>query len=405
MKRLFFALLILALTASALPALAQGQFAEIAGVYELSSGVGAWFTQLTVLDDGSFAGYYQDTDYDPGELDGAPYEATVYRCAFSGQLGRPERAGGAELDCTVVLLDCEAGEPCVRDGALYVTTAPAGIALNDRLRCFAPGTAVSELPEEFLAWVRMREAGIRWDSIPYTGIYNVTSDAGFSACDGAEALPAGEAGGAQADGTVWSFITAAPETEPTHVPEATPEPAEPAPAFRGLEFPVQAEVVNCKTGVSLRSAPSTKATLLAEAPLGAIVTLYSNAAYQGGDRWFVDAAYNGQRGYICIEYLDVILPDGLHFRRDDLKGTAGTVSALNRGTDLIMRAGPGTGFDNLGLLFGGEVLGYLDEARQDASGTCWYRCSYYGSECWISAKYTVLTLNDGRTYTGSRGVF
>ena len=205
--------------------------------------------------------------------------------------------------------------------------------------------------------------------------------------------------------------------EPTAAPAATgqwilfvdPDEAAaaqtPAPVREGLTFPVDAEVVNCRQCVSLRSAPSTQAALLAEVPLGELVQVYSNTAYPGSERWFVDAAYNGLRGYICIEYLDILLPEGLREMRGYLQGAAGTISAVSPGTDLIMRAGPGADSDVTGLLFGGEVLGYLGDARQDDGGTCWYHASYYGAECWISAKYTALTLNDGRTFTGSKGIF
>ena len=173
----------------------------------------------------------------------------------------------------------------------------------------------------------------------------------------------------------------------------------------GLTFPVDAEVVNCRQCVSLRSEPSTQAALLAEVPLGEVVQVYSNAAYRGSDRWFVDAGYNGLRGYICVEYLDILLPDAARTQRQDLRDAEGAISAVNPGTDLIMRDGPGADHAVTGLLFGGEVLGYLGDARLDGDGTCWYHASYYGAECWISAKYTALTLNDGTTYTGSRGVF
>ncbi len=223
------------------------------------------------------------------------------------------------------------------------------------------------------------------------------------------------------EGLSWVFTTPEPEAgEAVSLPDLFPEPEGDAPEGEdeweaeyvddaaqpeGIGYPVQAEVVNCKTGVSLRSQPSTKASLLCEVPLGEWVAVYGNQAFQGNDRWFVEAAYKGQRGYICIEYLDILLPEYLSYQRDYLKGLPGTVSAVNRGTDLILRDGPGTGYDSLGLLFGGEVLGYLGDARQDAGGTCWYHCSHYGEECWISAKYTVLTLNDGASYTGGKGIF
>ena len=238
------------------------------------------------------------------------------------------------------------------------------------------------------------------------------------------------AGAMAEEGLTWTFITPEPEVrQDVSRPDLPVGPegdaydgaAEPegddydddayedvqdaAPAQEGITYPVQAEVVNCKSGVSLRSQPSTKATLLCEVPLGEWVAVYGNQAWQGNDRWFVEAAYKGQKGYICIEYLDIILPEELRYQRDYLKGTDGIVSAVNPGTDLILRAGPGTGYDSLGLLFGGEVLGYLGEAKLDGSGTCWYHCSHYGEDCWISAKFTALTLDDGMTYTGGRGIF
>ena len=234
------------------------------------------------------------------------------------------------------------------------------------------------------------DAGITWEFI--TPVSEETPGS-------PEIQPEGDAPDDEAAATGWSLV---PEGDAVGEGDAVAE-GEGAP--EGLEYPVLAEVVNCKKAVSLRSEPSTKASLLAEVPLGALVYVYSNQAWMGNDRWFVDASYEGQRGYICVEYLDVMLPSSLRYQRDYLEGAAGTVSAVNSGTDLILRSGPGVRYDSLGLLFGGEVLAYTGEAKQDDSGTCWYRCSHYGEDCWISAKYTELTLNDGRTYTGGKGIF
>ncbi len=387
----------------------EGAFSDISGTYELSSGVGAWFTELTVDPDGTFSGYFQDTDMDGGELDGAAYQATIYGGAFSGSLSRPKRADAQELDCTVKELTWEQYEPYVSDGALRLSSRPSGLNSGDRLCFFMEGARAESLPEGFLVWVRMREGDIRWEEMPYAGMYNETADAGFSGVDTPEVWLPEQTGGAPKAALEWSFLEDAAEAteEPESRPAQAPADAEPATGngTGGIDYPVQAEVVNCKTGVSLRAKPSTKAALLAEVPLGELVSVYSNEAWLGNDRWFVEAQYNGQRGYICIEYLDVILPEDLIYQREYLKGMEGTVSAVNRGTDLILRAGPGTDRDSLGLLFGGEVLGYKGEAKRDASGTCWYRCSHYGEDCWISAKFTILTLNDGRSFTGSKGIF
>lgn len=412
MKR---ALLLLLLLALAMPAaLAAGDFSRVAGTYELSSGVGAWYTELHVSDDGSFTGHYQDLDMgDVGDLNGTPYQGAVYQCDFTGQLSAPEFIGDYEIDCTIQTLDREELPTWVADGVLNVFTSPSGLNARDKLRFFLEGAATADLPEGFLVWVRMREGGVRWESLPYNGIYNETADAGFSGSGDASGiiwLPDGEDTASGGSGQ-WEFVTGddgdAPAPRATAVPSALSagEADEGEEEAVGISYPVQAEVVNCQTGVSLRSQPSTKSELLAEVPLGALVSVHSNKAWLGNDRWFVEASYNGQQGYICVEYLDVILPDDLSYRREYLKGLDGFVSAVNPGSDLVLRDGPGKDYDSLGLLFGGEVLGYKGEAKKDAAGTCWYRCSHYGEDCWISAKYTVLTTNDGKSYTGSRGIY
>ena len=403
-KRCLCVLLSLALMLVA-PALAEGELDAVAGTYELSSGVGDWFTQLTVAADGSFSGYYQDTDMDGGELAGAAYESTVHCSRFTGTLVNVDRFGVWELDCKIGTLTWDEGPSYVRDGELRVPTRPSGLNEGDSLRFFAEGAALATLPEGFLVWARLREGDIRWQNLPYDAMYNETADALFSGVAPGEERWTPEPGDDTPTSWVdWSIFTG--EAFQTEAPraETTAEP-EDDPAFAGISYPVRAEVVNCATGVSLRAEPSTRANLLAEVPLGAVVEVQSNKGWLGNDRWFLEVTYQGQRGYICIDYLDVLLPDEVRFTRAHLKGASGTVCAVNRGTDLIMRSGPGTGYDSRGFLFGGEVLAYLGDAKQDAQGTCWYHCSHYGDECWISARYTVLTTNDGQSYTGSRGIY
>lgn len=404
MKRFFCAALALLLCA-ALPARAEGAFEDVAGSYDFCSGVGAWDTELFIHADGSFTGNYHDSEFESGEYNGVHYDALTYCVSFSGRISPPEHSSAQEMECRVLELTCDDMTPGVSDAVLYLPIEPYGIARGDTLSFFMPGSYIDALPEELTDWLRMKLAVTDQKTLPFMAIYNRTSGAGFSGESGAAGWDPADDG----DGPTWQFFTDSTPASPTQAPlpalESRPEgDAEDADAA-GIVYPVQAEVVNCKAGVSLRSAPSTKASLLCEVPLGALVQVHSNAAWSGNDRWFVEASYNGQRGFICIEYLDILLPDELNYNREYLRGTDGTVSAVNRGTDLILRSGPGTGYDSLGLLFGGEVLGYLGEARRDGSGTCWYFCSHYGEECWISAKYTVLTLNNGITYTGSRGIF
>lgn len=402
-KRILCAALALMLCA-ALPACAENAFADVAGSYDFSSGAGGWCTELFIDANGGFTGSFHDNEFETGEYNGVHYDGVTYCVSFSGRISPPEHSSAQELECRVLELTYEDLEPCVDDIVLYLPIEPYGIAQGDTLSFFMAGAYIDALPEELVDWLRMKLAVTDQQTLPFTALYNRTSGAGFSGEGMAEPAEAAEA---EEEETVWRFIDDDEPAAQTPRAELLPEPEGDAPdaGEAGIAYPVQAEVVNCKSGVSLRSAPSTKASLLCEVPLGALVQVHGNAAYSGNDRWFVEASYNGQRGYICVEYLDVLLPESLNYNREYLKGAEGTVSAVNRGTDLILRAGPGTGYDALGLLFGGEVLGYLGDAKRDASGTCWYHCSHYGEECWISAKFTALTLNDGTTYTGSRGVF
>lgn len=389
MRKIVIALLALALC---LPgALAEEtRFADVAGEYNFASGVGAWSTDLTILPDGSFYGTYHDTDMEDSELNGVHYDAICYICSFTGRIAPPEHSSAQELESSVLALDYEIGEPYVDDGVRYEPVEPYGIAQGDALRFFMQGAYVEAVPEDLVEWLKMKEGWPEWDRLPYVAMFDETAAAGFSGpARREEPLPA---------------LTIAPESGGSWILFSEPQATD-APAPEGLTFPVDAEVVNCKQSVSLRSEPSTQGALLAQVPLGELVQVYSNIPYYGSERWFVDAAYNGLRGYICIEYLDVLLPGYLCDQRGYLQGASGTITAVSPGTDLILREGPGAGYGAFGLLFGGETLGYLGDARQDDAGTCWYRASYYGAECWISARYTALTLNDGTVYTGSRGIF
>ena len=65
-----------------------------------------------------------------------------------------------------------------------------------------------------------------------------------------------------------------------------------------------------------------------------------------------------------------------------------------------LRSGPGTSYDDLGVLVEGECLRYLDQTRYDANGRAWYRAEYYSyGEVWVSSRYSELTYE--RTYAES----
>ncbi len=79
-------------------------------------------------------------------------------------------------------------------------------------------------------------------------------------------------------------------------PTPTPKPTGTPKVYPTLPYAM--EVVKCQQSVSLRASASTSAKVLANVPLGAVV----EGCVQVSDR-FAQVRYNGQVGYILIEYL------------------------------------------------------------------------------------------------------
>ena len=353
----------------------SASYSDIAGEYIFTSGAGGWYTRVVIDPQGRFTGSYVDQDYGPVRAgNGAVCEWICYTSTFSGQLD-----GLYPLDmlcCTarVAWLDIDGAvdDERVQDGTLYVTTMPYGITQGADLVFYMAGTPRSKLPEGLIDWMAMTRE-MDWWTLPENTFYSDYDDAGF-VWEG----PYEQSGG------LWGESGAQSE---------------------GIRYPIQGVVVNCKSYATLRSEPNFDSAELDRAPLGAAVTLLSNVAYRGGNRYFVEVSYRGRYGYMCVEYLDAILPDELYGQRDYLRNCQGTVRSADAGDELLMRSGPGSGYGVTGLLWGGEVLGYQGVARLDGSGVCWYLCSHYGEDCWMAATYTVLRTDDGRTYTGKRGIY
>ena len=407
MKRHLCIVLALALALAALMAAGlgeQGDFSAFCGEYEFTSGAGAWSTTVLIRPDGSFSGRFSDWD-GHAEYNGAlvPGGQLMY-CDFYGQLASPTwvSAGACTTSVTrLTLKDPDVGRTYIEDDMLYVVSDPYGLNAGAQLTFYRAGTPIAGLSEEFLSWMN----ALRWGDpedptrLPTAAFCNHGEDYGFELARSYAEAEADYPREAQPESGFFFFTPAPAETT---APVLT-FPA--APVKEGIAFPIPGVVVNCNEWVSLRARPDGDSERLAKVPKGATVMLQSNVPYRGGDHYYVDAVYDGRRGYICVEYLDAILPEALRSQTNYLQGMAGTVRAVNPGNELVMRTGPGTCYPVFALLWGGEVLGYKNEARQTSGGTCWYRCSYYGEDCWISATYTVLTLNNGRTYTGSRGIF
>ena len=144
------------------------------------SGAGAWSTELVVSPDGSFTGYYHDTDMGDSGI-GYP-NGTRYECDFSGTFALVEQRDEFTyiLRLTSLALKEVPGTERVADGLKLISAEAYGISGGDEFMLYSPGSRSEGLPEEFLEWVRMASA---WEeppeTLPFWGLYNLGEQAGF----------------------------------------------------------------------------------------------------------------------------------------------------------------------------------------------------------------------------------
>ena len=144
------------------------------------SGAGAWSTELVVSPDGSFTGYYHDTDMGDSGI-GYP-NGTRYECDFSGTFTLVEQRDEFTyaLRLTSLALKEVPGTERVADGLKLISAEAYGISGGDEFMLYSPGSQSAGLPEEFLEWVRMANA---WEeppeTLPFWGLYNLGEQAGF----------------------------------------------------------------------------------------------------------------------------------------------------------------------------------------------------------------------------------
>lgn len=172
-------------TDTSLDAQSAALFKELAACnFTFSSGAGAWSTELTVNEDGSFSGFYHDSDMgDSG--DGYP-DGTVYTCDFTGKFAPVEKVDEYTYKTKLEKLESKekAGKEELADGMKYVYSTPYGLDDAVDIYIYVKGTPVSKLPEEYLEWVTFPLNGAK--TLPFYGIFNETAGTGFYGYDETE---------------------------------------------------------------------------------------------------------------------------------------------------------------------------------------------------------------------------
>lgn len=181
-------ILLLTLPLAAFAMADDGVFTLIGGnTFSFSSGVGGWWTEIIISEDGSFTGYFHDSDMgDTG--DGYP-EGTLYECSFSGMFVENGKIDECTYELRLAALEYEKepGEEGIAGGLKVINTDAYGIEGGDVFMLYCPGRETADLPEEFLEWICMPNAWVEPpETLPFYGLYNVGEGTGFYAYAEAE---------------------------------------------------------------------------------------------------------------------------------------------------------------------------------------------------------------------------
>lgn len=128
-------------------------FSELSGLeFYFASGAGGWNTVMHIHDDGSFDGYYHDSEMG-STGDGYP-KGCLYECSFSGRLENYTPVNANSFSFTAAGLEYEQpGREIIDDGIKFITAEPYGLSEGCTLMFYRAGTALSELGEEARMWL------------------------------------------------------------------------------------------------------------------------------------------------------------------------------------------------------------------------------------------------------------
>ena len=121
--------------------------------FAFGSGAGAWGSGIDLKEDGTFIGYYWDSDMG-GSGDG--YDVTAHHCDCTGRFGNVEKHGDYYYSMTLeeYVPDQENGTSWISEESngeisyrmLNIITDPYGIYPGTEYYLFLPGAPLSELP-------------------------------------------------------------------------------------------------------------------------------------------------------------------------------------------------------------------------------------------------------------------
>lgn len=136
--------------------------------FTFTSGIGAWDTQISINEDGTFFGSHGDSNPDE-----------IYISNFTGSFSDLEKIDEYtyKLQLKSIELENTPGEIYYKDNIKYIYSDPYGLEYGKDFILYLPGRDTKDLPDEFLGWVKI--AGDVSERLPFYGLYNVNGKYGF----------------------------------------------------------------------------------------------------------------------------------------------------------------------------------------------------------------------------------
>ena len=149
--------------------------------FSFLSGAGGWSTELQLNQDGTFTGFYHDSEMgDIGE--DYPY-GSIYICSFAGEFADFEKLSeyAYKMNLSNLTTENAIGEEWIEEEIRYVASDPYGLEEGTEFILYLPDTPVSEVPEDFLIWwpYRYSEDAETRTTLSCYGILNVATGYGF----------------------------------------------------------------------------------------------------------------------------------------------------------------------------------------------------------------------------------
>jgi len=159
----------------------SNSFGLFAGNYSFMSGAGAWSTDISLFDDGTFTGEFHDSDM--GDMGDDYPNGTVYLCKFSGKFTELVQKDDFTYTCSIesMTLETEAGKEEIskEDGIKYVYAGAYGFDNAKDFEFYLPGKNVGELNSDFVSWMSLRYNQPYPDTLPHRAFNNLSENQGF----------------------------------------------------------------------------------------------------------------------------------------------------------------------------------------------------------------------------------